>query len=182
MIYITADNHFGHTNVIKYCKRPFSSVEEMDEVMIERWNSKVKRNDTVYHLGDFTLFGSKRALEYFSKLNGQIYIITNWNHHDKNWIGKIVGRPEGMYQNTIYESKSLHHVRLIDTISYPLGLGKYIVMCHYPIEEWDRKHYGSIHLHGHSHGNSRKIPNRYDVGVDCWDFYPVTLEEILEAQ
>lgn len=182
MIYFTSDHHFNHKNVIKHCKRPFKDVEEMNSVLIERWNSKVGKNDIVYHLGDFTLSGKVIASSVFSQLNGNIWVVGNFKHHDKNWINKI----ENMtltHLNTIYKSASGYTVRVIDPITtvYVQNVNKSVVICHYPIEEWERKHYGVIHLHGHSHGNSRKIENRYDVGVDCWDFYPVTLEEILNG-
>lgn len=55
MIYFSSDHHFGHLNIIQYCKRPFSSVEEMNEEMARRWNSVVNPDDTVYYLGDFSL-------------------------------------------------------------------------------------------------------------------------------
>ena len=48
------------------------------------------------------------------------------------------------------------------------------------MESWVASFHGALHLHGHSHGRSPKIKNRYDVGVDCWNFYPVTLEKILK--
>ena len=58
MIFFTSDHHFYHTNIIKYCQRPFQSVEEMNEVMVERWNAVVGKNDTVYYLGDLELKSS----------------------------------------------------------------------------------------------------------------------------
>ena len=57
-IFFTSDTHFGHTNIIKYCKRPFNSLEEHDETLIKNWNNKVGENDIIFHLGDFA-FGRK---------------------------------------------------------------------------------------------------------------------------
>ncbi|MBL8880695.1 MAG: hypothetical protein JNG88_16400 [Phycisphaerales bacterium] len=55
MIWFTADTHFGHANIIKHCRRPFASVEEMDETLLRNINARVGRSDTLYHLGDFAL-------------------------------------------------------------------------------------------------------------------------------
>ena len=57
MIFVTADHHFGHANIIEYTNRPFASVEEMDAALIAAWNERVTDYDLVYHLGDFTLEG-----------------------------------------------------------------------------------------------------------------------------
>ena len=158
-IWITADTHFGHANIIKYCQRPFSSVEEMDEAIISRWNAVVKPKDTIYHLGDFTL--KKSANEYLDKLNGKILFITG--SHDY-WLKKV--------DLNKYKGK-LEILPLYKTIKI---CGEKVTLCHYPMSSWDSSFYGSIHLHGHSHGKSEQIPNRFDVGVDCNDFYPFNLE------
>lgn len=79
-IWLVSDTHFSHANIIRYCNRPFSSAEEMDEVMIERWNKVVKPNDKVYHLGDVGL--SNRTLDtILSRLNGKKRLILG-NHDD----------------------------------------------------------------------------------------------------
>ena len=52
MTYYIADTHFGHENIIEMCNRPFSNIDEMNSVMINRWNKKVKGNDTIYVIGD----------------------------------------------------------------------------------------------------------------------------------
>ena len=81
-IFFTADLHFGHTNVIRMCDRPFQSIEEMDEMLIANWNQTVKRNDEIYIIGDLMLKGSADvAHSYLSRLNGRKYFIAG--NHDK---------------------------------------------------------------------------------------------------
>lgn len=163
-IWFTSDNHFGHENAITLCNRPFGSVEEMNEIMIERWNLKVKKNDIVYHLGDFTL--GNDAGKYFDRLNGTIFILKNRWHHDKRWLNK-----KGEYLLRVNFLEPIYRIR----IDYAK-----IILCHFPIEDWEGMWNDSIHLHGHSHGNSKIKFNRIDVGVDCWKFCPINLEQIRE--
>ena len=71
MIYYTADTHFGHKNIIKYCERPFKSASHMDEVIIKNWNAIVKPEDTIFHLGDFSMEKNPERIEkWLSRLNG----------------------------------------------------------------------------------------------------------------
>ena len=79
MIWFTSDTHFGHKNIIKHCKRPFADIDEMDAVMIQRWNEKVAITDEVYHLGDFAMCSVSRLRNVLSQLNGKIYLIVG-NH------------------------------------------------------------------------------------------------------
>ena len=157
MIFFTSDQHFGHTNVIKYTKRPFQSVEEMDQELINKWNEKVSKNDIVYHLSDFTLGNVALAKKYFIQLNGIISVLSNPWHHDKRWLS---------YKEEYYSKN--HPVKLLPPMIVLEEFEVPIVLCHYPLAEWDRKHYGSWHLHAHSHGNYI-YPNgslAYDVGID----------------
>ncbi len=64
--FVIADTHFGHTNIIKYCNRPFSCTEDMDEALIKNWNETVSNNDVVLHLGDFGV-GNKEYVENIIK-------------------------------------------------------------------------------------------------------------------
>jgi len=80
-IFITADHHFHHKNIIEYCKRPFKTVEEMDKVMIEKWNRKVGKDDLVIHLGDFAIGSKTKIKETKDRLNGTIVLIKG--NHDK---------------------------------------------------------------------------------------------------
>lgn len=87
-IYTLSDNHWLHTNIIKYCNRPFQSVEEQDEKMLTLWNATIRPQDMVIHLGDiiFTAGSSEKVKEVLSKLNGR-KILVNGNHDKKsyNW-------------------------------------------------------------------------------------------------
>ncbi len=82
MIYFTADTHFGHCNVIRFCDRPFASAEEMDEAMIQNWNERVTGNDTVYILGDKFLETSdgKRSLTLCH------YPMLSWKHAKRSYM------------------------------------------------------------------------------------------------
>ena len=82
MIYFTADTHFGHCNVIRFCDRPFASAEEMDEAMIQNWNDRVTGNDTVYILGDKFLETSdgKRSLTLCH------YPMLSWKHAKRSYM------------------------------------------------------------------------------------------------
>ena len=169
--WFTADTHFGHENVIQYCQRPFASATEMDEQLIENWNNSVESNDIIYHLGDFTLFRKEPAEVYFQRLYGRIHIIPGG--HDHRWLGRQT-----------YHSRSNHPVLILPPLhtikvsTSEVDKPQLIVLCHYSLRVWDRSHYGSWHLYGHSHGNLAALGNSLDVGVDCWDYRPISLETI----
>lgn len=170
--FFTCDQHWGHAKSIQYSNRPFSSVEEMDEVMIDNWNKVVGPDDRVYHLGDLTL-GSD-AMKYIRRLRGHLHILEYGFHHDKRWLKERHKRMSPMWSSlnglVFFEPPVLV---LEHMISVP------IVLCHFPFETWDRMHYGSFHLHGHSHGNLPQVPRRLDVGVDVHNFTPISLEEVI---
>jgi calcineurin-like phosphoesterase family protein len=159
MIYFTSDHHFGHTNIIRHCSRPFADADEMNREMTKRWNERVKNGDLVYHLGDFAFRGNNPAV-YRAGLNGRIVLILG--NHDKR---KDVMRA-GF--ETIYDMAQVS----VD--------GTLLVLCHYAMRVWNKSHHGALHLYGHSHGTLPGTAQSLDVGVDCWDFRPVTLTEIKE--
>ena len=80
MIYFTSDLHFGHKNIIRFDNRPFTSVEEMDKVLIERWNNKVTDEDTVYILGDISWYDDQKTYEIFSQLRGRKILMAVAGH------------------------------------------------------------------------------------------------------
>ena len=104
-IFITADHHFHHKNIIEYCKRPFKTVEEMDEVMMEKWNKKVGKNDLVIHLGDFALGTKEKVRETREKLNGTIVLIKG--NHDKVIKEFIVVRDSIQIRNFLFSHRPI---------------------------------------------------------------------------
>ena len=163
-VFVTADHHFGHKNILKYQNRsrPFDSVDEMDAVMIDRWNEMVSDDDVVFHLGDFTL--GDNIKKYISQLKGVINVVPGG--HDWRWMNKW----DGLYPP--YTTEPIYNYRLENTKLI-------VVMCHYPMREWDRSHYGAFHLYGHVHGNLPGIGRSMDVGVDTNNFYPYLLDDVI---
>lgn len=159
--FFTSDTHFGHANIIKYCQRPFESVDEMNLVLTQKWNAVVGDKDIVYHLGDVTL--GDDALSFLTNLNGKIRVLGVPWHHDARWLKKT----------------EADHLEILGPEHVFKHQGHWLHLSHYPMGAWDRRHYGALNLHGHSHGEWAPFPNQIDVGVDCWNFTPVTLEQIL---
>lgn len=157
-IWYTSDHHFGHHNIIKYCNRYkwVQTVEEMDALLVQRWNEVVGPHDTVWHLGDVFF----KNYEATSKLKGRKNLIVG--NHDYKHKDFLRNNNWNVQSEAIYID---HENKL--------------VMCHYPILDWPHKFQNYIHLHGHSHGNKEGYDiNAVDVGVDCWDLYPVSLSQI----
>lgn len=169
--FFTGCTHFGHANIIKLANRPFVTVEEMNEALVQRWNEKVKPSDLVYHLGDIA-WGPVQP--WIERLNGQKTIILG--NHDK--------------RTKIEAARDL----FVDVRDYQEieAAGTRFVLFHYPIDDWNRRYRGSIHLHCHTHAPTFRNPNipsdwsetgivcnRFNVGVDACGFAPVSLDEIL---
>jgi len=180
----TSTDYFGHKNIIKYCNRPFSSAKEMDEALIANHNRVVEEDDVVYMLGDFTLENLDRAKKYFKRLNGHIYILSNAWHHDKRWIVPLIKRDGATGWHERYTSllTSSGFVILLQPIHILKIENQVVALSHYPQAYWDRKHHGSWHLHGHSHGTHGKDgfseDLKIDVGVDCFNYTPVEWENL----
>ena len=161
MIYIISDTHFGHGNIIKSCGRPFENTEEMDRILIENWNNTVKPNDEVYHLGDVSFGRPEIAQEILYQLNGRIYLIKG--NHEKTVLRTEKCRKRFEWVKDYYELK--HQDKLF-------------VMFHYPILSWNKGHYGSYHLYGHTHNNIKLKGRAMDVGVDnpVMNFSPMSID------
>ncbi len=172
--YFTSDTHFGHRNIIKYSNRPFpwcgdnncksckqcrEAVEEMDETMINNWNEVVGKHDHIWHLGDYAFAPEWRMKQIHDRLNGKKHLLLG-NHDDHNKM------------RAIWEHVGSYRELRIDKT--------FVVLCHYAMRVWNKSHRGSLMLYGHSHGTLPGTSQSLDVGVDCWDFKPVNLEQIKE--
>lgn len=151
--FFTSDTHFNHTNIIRYCSRPFSSVEEMNRAMIERWNAVVGPGDTVYHLGDFAMGKASEWPSILPQLNGARKILIIGSHDRKARQMLEVGFTEAY-----------------DTLEWNGWL-----LRHKPFKT-DKKL-----LCGHVHQKWLRLGWIINVGVDVWDFTPRTLSELVTA-
>lgn len=155
MIYFIADTHFNHENIIKYCNRPFRDVEEMNEVIINNWNSVVSKYDTIYHLGDVR-FGSSDELRKIVKgLNGK-KILVRGNHDYKR--GEAYWKSIGFEE--VYKRK--------------LVLGN-LVLTHRPIQVEK----GFINVFGHIHNmpldESFNKDNHICVSCEVINYMPIII-------
>ena len=172
-IWFTSDTHFCHENIIRFCDRPFASVEDMNKALVDKWNSVVKPDDTVFHLGDFCWGGSASWEWLLQHLNGHIHLIIG-NHDVKNL------RPG--------------YSKYFESISFQAQIeveGQSIYLNHYPFLT-----YGGIHrkdpvwqLFGHVHSKDGRcgadsnrlgflLPTQYDVGVDNNNYLPISFEQV----
>ena len=184
MSYYIADTHFGHNNVIKYdtnngCKE-FNSIEEHDNFIINNWNRRVKSEDTVCILGDFSWKNAMETKKILEELNGEKILIKG--NHDK-WS------KDGACRKLLKEI--CDYKTIVDG-------NKMVVLFHYPILFYQSQHRGSIHLYAHVHNTReeqlfqdacKNIVNTTDIPMNCYNvgcmqpymnYTPRTLEEILK--
>ena len=158
--FFTADLHLNHFPIIQYTNRPFKSLDEMNEELIKRWNAVVPQGGLVYVIGDL-IWGTGRGysthgtVDILHRLNGNIFLIE--------------GSQKGFQK--IVATSPLKKIR-ID--------GQDVVLCHYCMKTWQRSHFDSWHLFGHSHNRLKPEGKSLDVGVDGHNYYPWTWFEIKE--
>jgi calcineurin-like phosphoesterase family protein len=157
--WFTSDLHLGHANIIKYSNRPFADVEEMDNTIISNWNSKIQQYDHAWFLGDFCFTNVEKGQEYLNRLNGIKHLIIG--NHDKTGV-------------------QLKGWATIDDLKEIKINGQWITLCHYAMRVWNKCHYGTWHLYGHSHGSLPDDPNSlsFDVGVDCHNYTPLSFNDV----
>lgn len=160
-VFFTSDTHFNHQNILLFRKQ-FATVDEMNELMIQRWNAMVGRGDVVYHLGDFALGKPSEARVIADRLHGNIMLVRG--NHERVAEHRLV-------RDRFVWIKDYHKLKVADQKIY---------MCHYAFRTWNCMYHGSWNLHGHSHGSLPETENRQcDMGVDCWDFTPVSYEQLM---
>ena len=168
--YFISDCHFGHKNVIKYCNRPYFSVEEMDEDMISKWNNKVHRNDLIYIVGDLFYFQIDNAVQILNRLKGKKILIRG--NHDDFFLRKIDAN-RYFQEISLYMEISLREKKL--------------TLCHYPMYSWrNSRKKDSFLIFGHVHNNQDMFWFDYycqndrtlNAGVDINNFEPVNFDEL----
>lgn len=168
MTYFISDLHLGHANIIRYCNRPFDSVEHMNTVIIDKWNARVSENDMVYLLGDFCMGSPER---YRTQLNGKIHLIRG--NHD---------RVTRQYRDCF----DAVHNQLTLTINE-----QQLFLCHYPICDprfAQRKPSEPVDLSffGHVHNNVSRWQYRefhaYNVSCEVLNYQPRTFDEIVNQK
>lgn len=178
-MWLTSDSHWSHSNILKYCVRPWDTVEEMNQALIDNWNSVVGPDDHVYHLGDFCFGNVEKwnAILEPGVLNGHIHLILG--NHD----------PTRLYRNGV-------NIGRFSEITYQKLLfvdGWTVYLNHFPFLDFSNNlDYKVISLNGHVHYNGltngtlndEKIkmfqPNQYDVGVDNNNYTPISWEQVIE--
>jgi calcineurin-like phosphoesterase family protein len=157
----TADLHLGHANIISYCSRPFASVDEMNQTLIDNWNAVVGPSDTVWVIGDFAFMRAdpKTLRRLFSQLKGSKHLICG--NHDGRSVRELPWSSGRDYAEIVVDKTR-------------------VVLSHYSMRTWNGMRHGAVQLYGHSHGQLPGTRQCLDVGVDCWDFRPVTWPQIVE--
>lgn len=171
--WFTSDLHLNHAKIIEYAKRPFPDVETMNFEIVRRWNESVAREDDVYLIGDVGMGDKQQVVDLIYQLNGRIFLVPG--NHDVGLMNISRFRDRFAWIRSLTEI--VLHWDPADKKTH-----QRITLCHYAMKVWNKSHHGAWQLYGHSHGNLRDDPhaNQLDVGVDCWDFYPASFQEIQE--
>ncbi|MHB1549880.1 MAG: metallophosphoesterase family protein [Vulcanimicrobiaceae bacterium] len=170
--WFTADTHFGHENIIRYCSRPYDRVGQMDFDLARRWNEVVGDDDLVYHLGDFAMGKPDRWPAYRAELRGRIILVRG--NHDR-YLERVADAMR-------YEEVLINAVVEVEGVRCWLN--------HYPVASHDERYLKrptapgpyDLALCGHVHDNWRVRDGVVNAGVDVWGFAPVRLEQLLAAR
>lgn len=170
-VFFTSDTHFNHTNIIRFCNRPFKYVSHMNETIIANWNRVVAPEDIVFHLGDFCLGGSAEWVNVLDRLNGKIYLITG-NHDIKN-----------LRQNYSKYFEQIAMQMYIEVDKQKIYLNHCPFLCYGGSYDDTWQLFGHVHTSRYNTGKDAPrlnmlFPTQYDVGVDNNDFIPVSFAQV----
>ena len=181
--YFTADLHLGHRNIIDYCGRPFRDAGDMDDALVERWNSTVAANDEVIVLGDFAMGRIDETLPIAGVLNGRKVLLAG--NHDRCWHGHKKGVDAATDR---YLAAGFDEIWQ-GTVQLDVG-GVHVVACHFPYRGDSHDHdrfiahrpvdEGAWLLHGHVHERWKVRERMINVGVDVWDYAPIAEAALVE--
>lgn len=181
-IWITSDTHFGHANIIKYCARPFKNLQDMDDTLVENWNSVVKPGDKVYHLGD-VYFKNGKSVEYwdhfFTRLHGQKRLVLG-NHDDAKdmilhkFFRKIVVWRMMPEFKLLMTHIPVHEVSLGIRIDERHDLAGNEGMVGNEVRQL-------VNVHGHIHQNNAYSKRYVNVCVEKTDYKPVHIEDVIKS-
>jgi len=169
--FLISDTHFNHKRILEFDEnrnaRPFRSVEEMDKTLINKWNSVVSKQDTVFHLGDFSFCNFEKSKAIFNRLNGRIHLVMG-NHcrsRSVSWFKNV-----GFYQ--VYK--------------YPICFKNYFWLSHEPMVLDKKSNYINIHGHIHSPGRMKQFENvlsdsnHINVCAEMINFTPISLGDLIK--
>ena len=162
-VWFTADSHFSHANIIKYCNRPYSDAASMNKDMVKRWNACVKKDDIVWHLGDFCLGNKKEIEKIFKQLHGNIRIVLG--NHDRHNV------------------KFYYDVGFSRVYDMPVMFNGFFVLSHVPLG-WVRDNLPFANIFGHVHNS--ELYNTFTarsacVCVERWNYAPVLMSELVNG-
>lgn len=174
-IFFTSDVHFEHEWLLEFNNRPYSTKEEMNQALIDNWNKTVPQDGLTYVLGDIGYTSNEKIIEFFNQLNGEKILIRG--NHDSDFT-------EETLQTIFKEIHDIHYIQITDPRT---STSHNIVLCHFPMLDWEDSYNGSWQLFGHLH--TRNIPafeivktnlsnQQYDVGVDANNFRPISFYEV----
>lgn len=177
-VFFTSDTHFGHKQILDFCHRPFSCIEEHDEALIANWNSVVSPDDTVFHLGDFAFGGFPFWERIVKQLNGHIILIRG-NHCDRNMTSGI----KNLFEDCVYQARILIGSQTVYLNHYPFLCFAHQDPTHY--KDYFIQCFGHCHSGPLVHGTDTErlkylFPTQYDVGVDNNNYTPISWKQVKE--
>lgn len=185
--WFTSDLHFGHRNIINYCRRPFHSVENMNKLLVMNWNELVRPDDTVYVLGDFAMGQIQETLPLGRRLHGNKVLVAG--NHDRCWSGH--GEKAKKWIDVYRRDAGFEEVHTTLALEID-GLDRPVHLNHFPFtgDSHDVDRYedsrpedrGQVLFHGHIHTGWKQCPDNprmINVGVDVWGYTPVRVEHLV---